>query len=71
MTGQQRGTDQTLFDKLLATGADIALEPGLCTVALKNKRNLPALLEAVAAKDVGPIPWLGDRLLVFVGTSRT
>lgn len=69
--GWQRGTAQTLFDKLFATGADIALEPGLCTVALKKKRNLPALLETVAAKDVGPIPWLGDRRLVIAGASRT
>ena len=69
--GWQRSTAQTLFDKLFATGADIALEPGLCTVALKKKRNLPALLETVAAKDVGPIPWLGDRRLVIAGASRT
>ena len=69
--GWQRGTAQTLFKKLFATGADIALEPGLCTVALKKKRNLPALLETVAAKEVGPIPWLGDRRLVIAGASRT
>ena len=69
--GWRRGTAQTLFDKLFATGAEIALEPGLCTVALKKKRNLPALLETVAAKEIGPIPWLGNRQLVFAGASHT
>ena len=63
----RRGTAQTLFDKLFA---DIALEPGLCTVALK-KRNRPALLETVAAKETGPIHWPKNRRLVFAGASRT
>ena len=67
--GWRRGTAQTLFEKLFATGADIAMEPGLCT--LTKKRNLPVVLETVVAKDVGPIHWLGDRRLVFAGASRT
>ena len=69
--GWRRGTAQTVFEKLFATGADIAMEPGLCTVTLTKKRNLPVVLETVAAKDVGPIHWLGDRRLVFAGASRT
>ena len=56
---------------LFATGADIAMEAGCCMVTLKKKRNLPALLEALARTDVGPIPWLGDRRLVFAGATRT
>ena len=56
---------------LFATGADIVLEAGRCTVTLKKKRNLPALLEALAGMDVGPIPWLGHRQLVFARATRT
>ena len=53
------------------TGADIALEEKLCTVTLKKKRNLPPVLETLAKMDVGPIPWLGHRRLVFAGATRT
>ena len=56
---------------LFATGADIVLEAGRCTVTLKKKRNLPALLEGLAGMDVGPIPWLGHRQLVFARATRT
>ena len=46
--GFRRHTAQTLFKMRFATGADIALGAGLCTVTLKKKRNLPALLETLA-----------------------
>ena len=69
--GFRRHTATTLFEMLFATGADIVLEDGRCTVTLRKKRNLSALLEALARMDVGPIPWLGDRRLVFAGATRT
>ena len=69
--GFRRHTAPTLFEMLFATGADIALEAGLCTVTLKKKRNLPALLETLAGIDAGPIPWIGHRRLAFAGATRT
>ena len=69
--GYQRQAPQTLFERLLATGADVRLEADACTVALKKKRGLPALLEAVAKLEPTRIPWLGDRRLVFRGATRT
>ena len=69
--GFRRFAATTLFEMLFATGADIVLEDGRCTVTLKKMRNLPALLEALAPMDVGPIPWLGHRQLVFACATRT
>ena len=69
--GFQRQTAQTLFETLLETGADIQLTPGLCHVSLKKKRNLPALLEALARLPTTTVPWLGDRRLVIDGATRT
>ena len=69
--GFRHCTALTLFESMFATGADIALGPELCTVALKKKRNLPALLEAVAKMPTQPLPWLGNRKLAITGATRT
>ncbi len=60
-----------LYERLLCNGADIALSPGRCTVSLKKKRDLPALLEALQAVGTPAIPWLGNREIVFQGASRS
>ena len=69
--GYRHCTALTIFESMLATGADIRLGPDLCTVALKKKRNLPALLEAVAKIQPEPLPWLGNRRLAISGATRT
>ena len=69
--GFRHYTSQTLFEQLLCTAADVRLERERCTVCLKKKRNLPALLEAFQSVPDTRIPWLGDRQLVFDGASRS
>ena len=69
--GYRHGTPRTLFESLLETAADIQLDPGLCTVSLKKKRNLPALIEELGSAPSEPLPWLANRRLVFNGASRT
>ena len=69
--GYRHCTPQTLFESLLETAADIQLDPQLCTVSLKKKRNLPALLEALGSQPSEPLPWLGNRRIAFNGASRT
>ncbi len=64
-------TARTLYEKLLCTAADISLTPDLCTVSLKKKRDLPALLEALQTVGTTRIPWLGNRQVVFNGASRS
>lgn len=69
--GYQRLAPRSLYERLLCNGADIALSPGRCTVSLKKKRDLPALLEALQAVGTPAIPWLGNREIVFQGASRS
>lgn len=69
--GYRHCTPLTLFESLLETAADIQLDPGLCTVSLKKKRNLPALIEALGSEPSEPLPWLANRRIVFNGASRT
>ena len=69
--GYHHCTAPTLFESLLETGADIQLAPDLCTVSLKKKRNLLALIEALGSAPSQPLPWLGNRRLAFNGASRT
>ena len=68
--GFQHYTASTLFEKLLCTAADVTLDPTRCLIALKKKRNLPALLETLDQLPAEPIPWLGNRHLVFSGATR-
>ena len=69
--GYQRLTPRSLYERLLCNGADIALTPNRCTVSLKKKRDLPALLHALQAVGSPAIPWLGNRQLVFQGATRS
>ena len=69
--GYRQLTARTLYEKLLCTAADISLTPDLCTVSLKKKRDLPALLEALQTVGTTRIPWLGNRQVVFNGASRS
>ena len=69
--GYRQLTARTLYERLLCTAADISLTPDLCTVSLKKKRDLPALLEALQSVGTARIPWLGNRQLVFQGASRS
>ena len=69
--GHRHLTARTLFEKMLSTGAEVSLDTDTCTVALKKKRNLPALLETLYAQEPVQIPWLGDRRIVFRGATRS
>ena len=69
--GHRRFTARTLFRKMLSTGATVELAPDRCTVALKKKRNLPALLQTLHAQDPVRIPWLGNRRIQFQGATRS
>ena len=69
--GYQRLAPRSLYERLLCNGADIALTPDRCTVSLKKKRDLPALLHALQAVGTPAIPWLGNRQIVFQGATRS
>ena len=56
---------------MLSTGASVQLAPDRCTVALKKKRNLPALLRTLHAQDSVRIPWIRDPKIRFQGATRS
>ena len=69
--GHRHLTARSLFERLLCTGASVQLDQQRCTVALKKKRNLPALLETLQRQEPVRIPWLGDRQIIFQGATRS
>ena len=69
--GYQQLAPRSLYERLLCNGADIALTSDRCTVSLKKKRDLPALLEALKSVGTPAIPWLGNRQIIFQGASRS
>ena len=69
--GHRHLTARSLFERLLSTGASVELDQHRCTVALKKKRYLPALLETLQRQDPVRMPWLGDRRIIFQGATRS
>ena len=69
--GYRRLTARPLYDRFLCNAAEIALAPGTCQVSLKKKRDLPALLEALASVGTPSIPWIGDRRISIRGATRS
>ncbi len=69
--GYRRLTPRSLFERFLSNAAQITLSPQRCEVALKKKRDLPALLEALQSIGSHSIPWLGNRQLRFRGATTS
>ena len=67
----RRLTPRSLFERFLSNAAQITLSPQHCDVALKKKRDLPALLEALQSIGTHSIPWLGNRQLRFRGATTS
>ena len=64
-------TSQSLYEKFIATSADIKIEDKEIIVQLKKKRNLPLILEKMAHYQNEKILWLGSKNISFQGASYT
>lgn len=71
LPGYSQQTAMTLFERFLCNSGDIRITDAQIIVEMKKKRHLPALLTAMEAFQHQPIPWLGQRTLVFRGASRS
>lgn len=71
LPGYQHFSAQSLFTQFIHNSADVEINENQVQVSLKKKRTLPALLTAMAQTNQTPIPWLGNRQLVFSGASRS
>lgn len=71
LPGYSHQTAMTLFERFLCNSGDIRITDTQIIIEMKKKRHLPALLTAMEAFQPQPIPWLGQRTLVFRGASRS
>ena len=69
LVGFENCAAEKIFMKYIANGAKVQINAGSVTVALKKKRNLPALLELTKKYENNTFPWIGDRKLHFTGDS--
>ena len=71
LPGYSQHTALTLFERFLCNSGDIRITATQIIIDMKKKRHLPALLTAMEAFQHQPIPWLGERTLLFRGASRS
>lgn len=71
LTGFNKNTAKTLYDKFIANEGHITCDDQTITVNLKKKRTLPLLLEAMQGKSVEKISWLGDRKVIIAAAATT
>ena len=71
LTGYQHATSNTLYEKFIYNNGSIAVKNGNIVVALKKKRNLPALMTAIKNFGAIKIPWLNDFNLNICAASNT
>jgi len=60
---------QSLYDKFILNGADIAIEESQIVVKLKKKRNLPLILETMQLYQHQKYAWLKNKKMIFEGAS--
>ena len=60
---------QSLYDKFILNGADIAIGKSRIVVKLKKKRNLPAILETMQLYEHQKYAWLKNKKIIFEGAS--
>lgn len=71
LEGYAHHTARTLFDKFLNNAGSVTIANKLIEIRLKKKRNLPALLTAMAPFENERIRSLGNRTLHFSGETRS
>lgn len=71
LPGYSHSCDLTLFSKFLSMSGSVEIKTDRISVAMKKKRNLPALLTAMETYRDVPLNLLGGRKLVFTGSTST
>ena len=69
LPGYTHNSALSLFEKFLHNSGAVEITPSAIIVNMRKKRNLPALLTAMARFNNTPISWLHNRPLQFAGTS--
>jgi transposase len=71
LAGYEHQTSQTLYNKFLTNGGAVEIAPNQVTVKLNKKRTLPALLTAMEPFQGNKFRSWDDKVVAFVGDSRS
>ena len=71
LSGYSHLNSTSIFEKFICNGGLIRITPESMTVAMKKKRHLPVLLNALESFQNQPIAWMGNRKLLFVADSSS
>jgi hypothetical protein len=65
LRGYQKAAPKQLYRRFVETGGTVLIQGDRITVTLERRSHNPVLREAVLDREQTPIPWLGNRRLVF------
>ena len=65
LRGYEKAAPKQLYRRFVETGGTVLIQKERITVTLDRRSHNPVLREAALDRDQTPIPWLGNRRLVF------
>ena len=65
LRGYEKAAPKQMYRRFVETGGTILIQQDQITVTLERRSHNPILREATLDHDAAPVPWLGDRKLVF------
>ena len=65
LRGYEKAAPKQLYRRFVETGGTVLIQKERITVTLERRSHNPVLREAELDRDQTPIPWLGNRRLVF------
>ena len=65
LRGYEKAAPKQLYRRFVETGGTVLIQEERITVTLERRSHNPVLREAALDRDQTPIPWLGNRRLVF------
>jgi hypothetical protein len=65
LRGYEKAAPKQLYRRFVETGGTVLIQKERITVTLERRSHNPVLREAALDRDQTPIPWLGNRRLVF------
>ena len=65
LQGFEKADPKQLYRRFVETAGTVIVQPDRLTVAFDRRSHNPILREAALDRDSLPVPWLGQRKLVF------
>ena len=65
LRGYEKAAPKQMYRRFVETGGTILIQKDQITVTLERRSHNPILREAALDRDPAPVPWLGNRKLIF------